>query len=285
VTANPLLLEETIERLHATGMESDLDEARAVFADFRAELSSGRIRAATPDSTSSTGWKVNSWVKKGILVGFRCGEITPFAGTDPLVPFFDKNTLPLKRLTSASGVRLAPGGSSIRDGAYVGPGVICMPPMFINVGAYVGGDSLIDSHALIGSCAQVGQRVHVSAGAQIGGVLEPIGAMPVIIEDDALVGGSTGIYEGAIVKSHAVIAAGTVLTRSTPVYDLPKRRLISTNKELPLIIPEGAVVVPGARAVSSDIGREWGLSLSTPVIVKYRDDKTDTGTELEAWLR
>ena len=228
---------------------------------------------------------MNTWVKQGILVGFRCGEVVPFAAPDPNVPFLDKDTLPLKPLDQSSGIRLVPGGSSIRDGAFVGAGVICMPPMFINIGAYVGEGSLIDSHALVGSCAQVGQRVHVSAAAQIGGVLEPVGALPVIIEDDVLVGGSTGIYEGWVVQARAVIAAGTVLTGSTPVYDLPRRQVITPRDGSPAVIPEGAVVVPGTRAVTSDAGREWGLSLATPVIVKYRDDKTDTSTELEAWLR
>ncbi|TDI20574.1 MAG: 2,3,4,5-tetrahydropyridine-2,6-dicarboxylate N-succinyltransferase [Acidobacteria bacterium] len=285
MTADPSSLATTIERLYAAGADADRDEARTVFAVFRSELSSGRVRAAVPDPDSPTGWTVNAWVKQGILVGFRCGEITPVAGPDPRVPFLDKDTLPLKPLDPSSGIRLVPGGSSIRDGAFVGAGVICMPPMFINIGAYVGADSLIDSHALVGSCAQVGQRVHVSAGAQIGGVLEPVGALPVIIEDDVLVGGSTGIYEGTVVRARAVIAAGTVLTGSTPVYDLPRQRVITPRDGSPVVIPEGAVVVPGTRAVTADAGRAWGLSLATPVIVKYRDDKTDTRTELEAWLR
>ena len=284
-TADASSLASTIVRLHAAGADADRDEARTVFADFRAKLSSGRIRAAVPDPSSPTGWTVNTWVKQGILVGFRCGEVVPFAAPDPNVPFLDKDTLPLKPLDQSSGIRLVPGGSSIRDGAFVGAGVICMPPMFINIGAYVGEGSLIDSHALVGSCAQVGQRVHVSAAAQIGGVLEPVGALPVIIEDDVLVGGSTGIYEGWVVQARAVIAAGTVLTGSTPVYDLPRRQVITPRDGSPAVIPEGAVVVPGTRAVTSDAGREWGLSLATPVIVKYRDDKTDTSTELEAWLR
>ena len=274
-----------IERLYTAGAAADRDEARAAFATLRAELSSGRIRSATPDPSSATGWSVNAWVKQGILVGFRCGEIATFPGSDSGVPFLDKDTLPLKPLALDSRVRLVPGGSSIRDGAHVGAGVICMPPMFINIGAYVGEDSLIDSHALVGSCAQIGCRVHVSAGAQIGGVLEPVGAMPVIVEDDALIGGSTGIYEGAVVKSRAVIAAGTVLTGSTPVYDLPGKRIITPTDGSPVVIPEGAVVVPGTRAVTAEQGRNWGLALATPVIVKYRDDKTDTRTELEAWLR
>ena len=283
VDASPL--QTAIERLSAAGADADRVEARAVFADFRAALSAGTIRAAEPAPGLPSGWAVHAWVKRGILVGFRCGAIAAFPGSDPDVPYLDKDTLPLKPLGLDSGVRLVPGGSSIRDGAYVGPGVICMPPMFINIGAYVGRDSLIDSHALVGSCAQVGERVHVSAGAQIGGVLEPIGAMPVIVEDDALVGGSTGIYEGAIVRTRAVIGAGTVLTGSTAVYDLPNERIIRPGDGTPLVIPEGAVVVPGTRAVTTGAGRDWGLALATPVIVKYRDDKTDTKTELEAWLR
>ena len=285
MTADAATLRPAIERLAAAGAEADRAEARTVFADFRAALSAGTIRAAEPDPAAASGWTVHAWVKQGILVGFRCGDITPFAAADPAAPFLDKDTLPLKRLGPDAGVRRGPGGASIRAGAYVGPGVICMPPMYINIGAWVGRDSLIDSHALVGSCAQVGERVHVSAGAQIGGVLEPIGAMPVIVEDDALVGGSTGIYEGAIIRARAVIGAGTVLTGSTAVYDLPNRRVIRPGKDTPLIVPENAVVVPGTRAVTSDAGREWGLALATPVIVKYRDDKTDTRTELEAWLR
>ena len=274
-----------IRRLFASQDEADRDEARAVFATLRAELSAGRVRAAEPDPSTPTGWKVNAWVKQGILLGFRSGEIVAFSSADPERPYLDKDTLPLRQLDAAARVRLVPGGSSIRDGAYIGRGVICMPPMYINIGAYVGEDSLIDSHALVGSCAQVGCRVHVSAAAQIGGVLEPVGAHPVIVEDDVLVGGNTGLYEGAVVRRRAVIAAGTVLTGSTPVYDLPQKRLITASPGSPIIIPEGAVVVPGARAVTAAVGRDWGLSLATPVIVKYRDDRTDTRTELEAWIR
>ena len=285
VTADARSLETAIERLHTAGADADRDEARTVFAPLRAELSSGRIRAAVPDPTAATGWRGNAWGKQGILLGFRCGEIAAFAGPDPAVPFLDKDTLPLKPLDLSSRIRLVPGGSSIRDGAYVGAGVICMPPMFINIGAYVGAGSLIDSHALVGSCAQVGRRVHVSAAAQIGGVLEPVGALPVIIEDDVLVGGSTGIYEGAVVRNRAVIGAGTILTGSTPVYDLPRQQVITPLDGSPVVIPEGAVVVPGTRAVTADVGRAWGLALATPVIIKYRDDRTDSKTELEAWLR
>lgn len=228
---------------------------------------------------------MHAWVKQGILVGFRCGGIAAFPGPDPDVPFLDKDTLPLKRMDAGARVRLVPGGSSVRDGAFVGTGVICMPPMFINIGAHVGAGTLIDSHALVGSCAQVGERVHVSAAAQIGGVLEPVGALPVIVEDDVLVGGGAGVYEGTVVKSRAVIGAGAVLTGSTPVYDLPRRRVIRPAAGTPVVVPEGAVVVPGARAVTAEAGREWGLALATPVIVKYRDEKTDAGAELEAWLR
>ncbi len=278
-------LAQEIEQLYDLGADADEDQARAAFAWLRGELSAGRVRAAEPDPSATTGWTVNTWVKKGILVGFRVGRTVPHRSADSAVPFLDKDTLPLKSLDPASGVRLVPGGSSIRDGAYVGQGVICMPPMYINIGAYVGDGSLIDSHALVGSCAQVGARVHVSAGAQIGGVLEPVGAMPVIVEDDALVGGNTGLYEGTVVRRRAVIGAGTVLTGSTPVFDLPRGELITSQPGVPTVIPEGAVVVPGARAVNTSPASNWGVSLATPIIVKYRDDRTDTRTELEAWIR
>ena len=274
-----------IQRLAACADGGEREPVRAAFARLRAELSAGRVRAAEPDPAAPTGWRVNAWVKQGILLGFRSGAIAARPGTSPEQPFLDKDNLPLKRLDPASQVRLAPGGSSIRDGAYLGAGVICMPPMYINIGAWVGAGSLIDSHALVGSCAQVGCRVHVSAAAQIGGVLEPVGALPVIVEDDVLVGGNTGLYEGTVVRERAVIAAGTVLTGSTPVYDLPRRRLLRAEPGQPTVIPAGAVVAPGARAVTAPAGREWGLSLAAPVIVKYRDDRTDTRTGLEAWLR
>ena len=278
-------LAEEIRQLAALADGGGRQRARAAFTRLRDELSAGRVRAAEPDAAAPTGWRVNAWVKQGILLGFRSGEIATYPSASADQPYLDKDTLPLKRLDGGSNVRLVPGGSSIRDGAYIGAGVICMPPMYVNIGAYVGDGSLIDSHALVGSCAQVGSRVHVSAAAQIGGVLEPVGALPVIVEDDVLVGGNTGLYEGAVVRRRAVIAAGTVLTGSTPVYDLPHRRLIKPETGQPVVIPEGAVVVPGARAVTAPAGREWGLSLATPVIVKYRDDRTDTRTGLEAWLR
>ncbi len=279
------MLENDIKDLVAAGAAADRDKARAVFAQLREALSSGQVRAAEPDASSPLGWRVNLWVKQGILLGFRFGDMIDASMDHGKLPFYDKDTLPLKKPGLGAGVRIVPGGSAIRDGAYLAPGVICMPPMYANIGAYVGEGSMIDSHALVGSCAQVGARVHVSAAAQIGGVIEPVGALPVIIEDDVLIGGNTGIYEGAIIRTRAVIAAGTVLTGSTPVYDLVKGEIIKPTADHPLVVPEGAVVVPGARAVTSGKGVAWGLSLATPVIVKYRDSRTDTRTELEAWIR
>ena len=280
-------LAKDIERLYQQGPTADRDRSRMVFKKLRDELSAGRVRAAEPDPSAPTGWRVNTWVKQGILVGFRCGDLVDLSlsGFNDRWFFADKDTLPLKKMNQAMGVRVVPGGSSIRDGAYVGKGVICVPPMYINIGAYVGESSLVDSHALVGSCAQVGRRVHISAGAQIGGVIEPIGAIPVIIEDDVLVGGNTGIYEGAVIKTGAVIGAGTILTGSTPIYDLPNGRIITPDGDLPLVVPEGAVVVPGSRAVTQGMGPKWGLTLATPVIVKYRDEKTDARTSLEQWVR
>ncbi len=279
------MLEDDITSLAAAGASADRDAAREVFARLRSELSAGTVRAARPDPDSPIGWCVNTWVKHGILLGFRFGEIVDVSMDHGRLSFYDKDTLPLKRPGLAAAVRIVPGGSAVRDGAYLAPGVICMPPMYINIGAWIGERSLIDSHALVGSCAQIGARVHVSAGAQIGGVIEPVGALPVIVEDDALIGGNTGIYEGAVIKARAVIAAGTVLTGSTPVYDLVRGEIIKPTDDRPLVVPEGAVVVPGARAVTVGHGKVWGLSLATPVIVKYRDSRTDTRTELEAWIR
>ena len=284
-------LEREISDLVAAGPAADRAHARRAFARLREALSEGAVRAAEPDPSTPTGWRVNTWVKAGILLGFRFGDLSDMSITSGRVPralpFFDKDTLPLRPFNRGheEGVRVVPGGSAIRDGAYVARGVICMPPMYINIGAWVGEGSLVDSHALVGSCAQVGARVHISAAAQIGGVIEPIGAMPVIVEDEALIGGNTGIYEGAVIRKRAVVAAGTVLTGSTPVYDLVRGEIIKPSGESPLVIPEGAVVVPGARAVTAGKGPEWGLSLATPVIVKYRDSRTDTRTELEAWIR
>jgi 2,3,4,5-tetrahydropyridine-2-carboxylate N-succinyltransferase len=279
------VLKAEIESLVAAGASADRDAARAAFARLREALSAGQVRAAEPDASSPGGWRVNTWVKQGILLGFKFGDLADVSMDHGRVPFYDKDTLPLKKPGLAAGVRIVPGGSSVRDGAYLAPGVICMPPMYVNIGAWIGEQSLVDSHALVGSCAQVGARVHISAAAQIGGVIEPVGAMPVIVEDDVLIGGNTGVYEGAIIKTRAVIAAGTVLTGSTPVYDLVKGEIIKPAADRPLVVPEGAVVVPGARAVTAGKGGEWKLSLATPVIVKYRDSRTDTRTELEKWIR
>jgi 2,3,4,5-tetrahydropyridine-2-carboxylate N-succinyltransferase len=278
-------LQQTIETLFAQGEQANRQDAREAFAALQRALGTGETRAAEPDPSTRSGWRVNAWVKQGILLGFRFGDTVDMSADHGKWPFFDKDTMVLKRPGLGAGVRIVPGGSTIREGAFVAKGVICMPPMFVNIGAYVGEGTLVDSHALVGSCAQVGQRVHLSAAAQIGGVLEPVGALPVVIEDDVLVGGNTGVYEGTVVKQRAVIAAGVVLTASTPVYDLPRGTVIRATDGEPLVIPEGAVVVPGARAVQTGAGREWGLSLATPVIVKYRDNRTDTRTELEAWIR
>ena len=322
-------LQTRIEDIYARDRTTFGKEYFAAFEELRAALNEGRVRAAEPDPTSPTGWKVNTWVKKGILLGFRIGRIVemgPVAAASPppdasgdediaatdagfpiasgRVPagttqepqlqtaevalqsqFRDKHTYPLKKIPPHQDIRIVPGGSAIRDGCYIGKGVVCMPPMYVNVGAYVDDETMIDSHALVGSCAQVGKRVHLSAAAQIGGVLEPIGAMPVIIEDDVLVGGNCGIYEGTLVGAGAVLAAGTILTGSTPVYDLMRDAIYRREADRPLMIPPGAVVVPGARAVSKGRGKELGLSLYTPIIIKYRDDKTDQATRLEELLR
>jgi 2,3,4,5-tetrahydropyridine-2-carboxylate N-succinyltransferase len=272
-----------IERLAARETIASPDEARPVFFEFRSALTRGEIRAA---QKVGGRWIVNPWVKQGILLGFRLGELQQMSDGDVL-SFVDKDTFPARRLTVADRVRLVPGGSSIREGAYVAPSVICMPPMFINVGAYVDEGSMIDSHALVGSCAQVGKRVHVSAAAQVGGVIEPINAAPVVIEDDVLIGGNCGVYEGTLVGARAVLGAGTILTRSTPLYDLVRGEIYRATPEHPLEVPENAVVVPGSRAVKKGKGKsdDWNLSLYTPVIVKYRDEKTERGIELEEWLR
>jgi 2,3,4,5-tetrahydropyridine-2,6-dicarboxylate N-succinyltransferase len=277
-----MTLQSRIETLFVEGPAADKSSARDAFAELRRALGAGEVRAAEPDVTSPTGWRVNAWVKQGILLGFRFGDLVDMTAG---LPFYDKDTMPLKHPGVGGGVRIVPGGSSIREGAYVAKGVICMPPMYINIGAYVGEGTLVDSHALVGSCAQIGSRVHISAGAQIGGVIEPVGALPVIIEDDVLIGGNTGVYEGAVIKAEAVIAAGTVLTGSTPIYDMPRGTIIKASEGQGVVVPQGAVVVPGSRRVSVGAGADWGLSLSTPVIVKYRDDRTDTRTELEAWIR
>jgi 2,3,4,5-tetrahydropyridine-2-carboxylate N-succinyltransferase len=273
-----------ISALFAEGAAADADKAREAFGRLRAALSAGEARAAEPDPAAPSGWRVNAWVKQGILLGFRFGRLVDMSADHGRWPFADKDTMPLKRLDLAAGVRIVPGGSTVRDGAHLGQGVVCMPPMYINIGAYVGSGTMIDSHALVGSCAQIGQRVHVSAAAQIGGVLEPVGALPVVIEDEVLVGGNCGVYEGTIVKRRAVLASGTILTGSTPVYDLPNGRIIEPSGG-PLIVPEGAVVVPGTRPVTRGRAAEWGLAVATPIIVKYRDERTDARAALEDAIR
>jgi 2,3,4,5-tetrahydropyridine-2-carboxylate N-succinyltransferase len=279
------MLQTEIEQLYDQAPSAYSQEHVRLFQQFKDALNKGEIRAAEPDPSSKTGWRVNPWVKKGILLGFRMGSIVDMSIDPARQPFFDKATYPVKSLTASSGVRIVPGGSSIRDGCYIGKGVTCMPPMYINVGAYVDDGTLVDSNALIGSCAQVGKRSHISAGSQIGGVLEPVGAMPVIIEDEVLVGGNCGVYEGTIVKRRAVLGTGTILNRSTPIYDLVTGEVISAGSDEPLVVPENAVVVAGARAISHGRGKDWNLFLYTPVIVKYRDAKTDAKIQLEDFLR
>jgi 2,3,4,5-tetrahydropyridine-2-carboxylate N-succinyltransferase len=276
-------LREQVEQLAARISGEYSQEDFALFDEFKALLNRGEIRAA--ERNADGRWQTNAWVKRGILLGFRMGSIVEMTPPGASLQFLDKDTYPVRKFSTGDRVRIVPGGSSIRDGAYIAPGVVCMPPMFVNVGAYVDEGTMIDSHALVGSCAQIGKRVHLSAAAQIGGVLEPAGAMPVIIEDDVIVGGNCGVYEGAIVRARAVLASGTIITGSTPVFDLARAQIYRRNGEAPLEIPAGAVVVPGARAVQSEKGREWGLSLYAPVIVKYRDEKTDAATQLEDLLR
>ena len=275
----------SIEALFDQKPSTYTEDHFALFARFKEALNSGAVRAAEPDSSTKTGWRVNAWVKKGILLGFRMGGIVDMSVHATRQPFFDKATWPVKRMTAANGVRIVPGGSSIRDGCYIGKGVTCMPPMYINAGAWVGDGTMVDSHALVGSCAQLGKNCHISAAAQIGGVLEPVGALPVIIEDEVLVGGNCGVYEGTVVKRRAVLGSGVILTRSTPVYDVARGEVLSSKDDEPLVIPEGAVVVAGSRAITSGKGKEWGVSLYTPVIVKYRDEKTDARVQLEELLR
>jgi len=279
-------LEARIERHFAAGAAAVGDAAAMnAFLELRAALEAGTLRSAEPDATAPIGWRVNAWVKKGILLGFRMGTVIDMSPDRTRLPFTDKATWPVKRVTPQDGIRIVPGGSSIRDGCYVGRGVTCMPPMFINAGSYVGDGTMVDSHALIGSCAQIGANCHISAASQIGGVLEPIGAMPVIIEDDVMIGGNCGVYEGTIVKRRAVLGTGTILNRSTPVHDLVNGKILSATDDEPLVIPEGAVIVPGSRAVTKGPGKDWGISVYTPVIVKYRDAKTDAKIQLEDLLR
>ena len=275
-------LREQIEALAARQDNQFSREDREVFEEFKRALNRGEVRAA--EKTASDKWQVNAWVKKGLLLGFRMGAITDMS-TSESFRFFDKDTYPSRPTNIDENVRIVPGGSTIRDGAYIAPGVVCMPPMFVNAGAYVDQGTMIDSHALVGSCAQIGKRVHISAAAQVGGVLEPVGAVPVIIEDDVLVGGNCGVYEGTIVRERTVLGSGTILTGSTPVYDLVRGEVYHREADAPLEIPAGAVVVPGSRAVTTERGRAWGLSLYAAVIVKYRDEKTDTSVRLEDYLR
>jgi 2,3,4,5-tetrahydropyridine-2,6-dicarboxylate N-succinyltransferase len=279
------MLQPRIERLFEAPPERYEEEHFWLFRDFKAALNRGEIRAAEPDASAKMGWRVNAWVKKGILLGFRLGTLVEMGPYPSRQPFFDKSSYPPKTMTKESGVRIVPGGSSIRDGSYVARGVVCMPPMFINVGANVDEGTMVDSHALIGSCAQVGKKCHISAGAQIGGVIEPIGAMPVIIEDEVMVGGNCGVYEGTVVKKRAVLGTGTILNGSTPVYDLVRDTVYAATDDQPLIIPEQAIVVPGAREVNHPAGAKWGLSLYAAVIVKYRDAKTDSRVRIEDLLR
>jgi 2,3,4,5-tetrahydropyridine-2-carboxylate N-succinyltransferase len=281
-------LQKVIERHFAAGPAAIGDEsAMRAFMLLRADLESGEVRAASPDKDAPSGWRVNAWVKQGLLLGFRLGVLKEFPAAG--FSFVDKSSFPVRHFGSADGVRVVPGGSSVRAGAYVARSVVCMPPMYINAGAWVDEGTMVDSHALVGSCAQIGKHVHLSAAAQIGGVLEPVNANPVIIEDEVLVGGNSGVYEGTVVRQGAVLAAGVILTRGTPVFDLVNGTILRANGELPLIIPQNAVVVPGSRAVSKGKGHErsqgWGLSLYAPVIVKYRDDKTDLSATLEDLLR
>jgi 2,3,4,5-tetrahydropyridine-2,6-dicarboxylate N-succinyltransferase len=272
------------EKIEALFAKSEFtSDDRAVFENFKAALRRGEIRAAEKDADGN--WHANAWVKQGILLGFRMGKLIEFSRSTEMLKFFDKDTFGLRPMTVEDNVRIVMGGSSIRDGSYVAPGVVLAPPCWVNVGAYVDEGTMIDSHALVGSCAQIGKRVHLSAAAQIGGVLEPVGAVPVIIEDDVLVGGNTGVYEGTIVRTRSVLASGVILTRSTPVFDLPNETVIKSDGDRPLEIPAGAVVVQGSRAVTSGFGKDNGLSIYCPIIVKYRDEKTDASTKLEDYLR
>jgi len=278
-------LQAEITALFEARCETYTEEHFRLFQRFKEALNEGRIRAAEPDPASPGGWRVNGWVKQGILLGFRMGAVVDQSVDPARQPWMDKATFPVKRFTVADGVRIVPGGSSIRDGCYVARGVTCMPPMYINAGAWVGEGTMVDSHALVGSCAQVGRNCHISAAAQLGGVLEPVGALPVIIEDEVLIGGNCGVYEGTIVKRRAVLGSGVILNRSTPVYDLVRETVHAATDVEPLIIPEEAVVVAGSRAVSRGRGGEWGISLYTPVVVKYRDARTDARIQLEDLLR
>jgi 2,3,4,5-tetrahydropyridine-2,6-dicarboxylate N-succinyltransferase len=278
-----MTLKERIENLIAEKKNEFSTSDREIFAEFKAALNAGKIRAAERDAAGN--WQTNAWVKQGILLGFKMGAMIEMSKEFETLKFFDKETYPLRPISLADKIRVVPGGSSIRDGSFVAAGVVCMPPCYVNVGAFVDEGTMIDSHALVGSCAQIGKRVHISAAAQIGGVLEPVNANPVVIEDDCLIGGNTGVYEGVIVREKSVLASGVILTGSTPVFDLVRGEVYKKTEGKPLEIPAGAVVVPGARQVTNETGRNWGLSLYAPVIVKYRDERTDAATKLEDYLR
>ncbi len=278
-------LAQQIEELFDHPPEKYGEEQHRLFEEFKNALNCGEVRAAQPDAKATNGWRVNLWVKKGILLGFRLGTLVESGSYPTRQPFVDKSSYPLKTISKSSGIRIVPGGSSIRDGSFVARGVVCMPPMFINVGAYVDEGTMVDSHALVGSCAQVGKNCHISAAAQLGGVLEPVGALPVIVEDDVMVGGNAGVYEGTIVKRRAVLGSGTILNRSTPVYDLARDSVYTAKDDEPLVIPENAIVVPGSREVMHPNGKKHGISLYAAVIVKYRDERTDARVKLEDLLR
>ena len=274
-------LQQNIEELFA---KNEFDEHdREVYEEFKSALRRGEIRSAEKGEDGI--WRANAWVKQGILLGFRMGKMAEMSKETETLQFFDKDIFPLRPMSLDDGVRIVLGGSSIRDGSYVAPGVVVVPPAYINVGAYIDEGTMVDSHALVGSCAQIGKRVHLSAAAQIGGVLEPVNAAPVVIEDDVLVGGNTGVYEGTVVRERAVLASGVILTRSTPIFDLPNERVIKSLSNAPLEVPAGAVVVQGSRGITSGFGKENGLSIYCPIIVKYRDEKTDASTKLEDYLR
>jgi len=279
------MLHSQIEHLFDHPPASFAPEHFELFDEFKHCLNLGTIRAAEPDASQLSGWRANLWVKKGILLGFRMGAVVDMSPENGVGTFFDKSTYPQKTFSLEDGIRVVPGGSSVREGCHLARGVVCMPPMFVNVGAYVGENTMIDSHALVGSCAQIGRSCHISAAAQIGGVLEPVGALPVIIEDEVLLGGNSGVYEGTVVKRRAILGTGVILNRSTPVYDLVHDTVRTATAAEPLIIPEEAVVVPGSRAITNPAGKKWGLSLHCAVIVKYRDSKTDTRVQLEDFLR
>lgn len=278
-------LRAAIERVLADPPEASTPELEELFASLRGALNSGEVRAAVPDPTSTIGWRVEAWVKQGILLGFRLGTLVDWSIDPERQPWLDRSVLPPRKVGPADGIRIVPGGTSLRDGAFLARGVVCMPPSFVNIGAWIGEGTLVDSHVLVGSCAQIGARCHLSAGVQIGGVLEPINALPVIVEDEVFVGALCGIFEGTIVGARAVIGAGVILTRSTPVFDLVRERVYQGTVEEPLVIPAGAVVVAGSRPIRGGFGESLGLQVSTPLVVKYRDEKTDARVALEASLR